>query len=76
MLGAIVVAFRRRRLAPTGTPSGTPVSSALLQQIAALDARFEQQPAPSAETRAAYTAERDELKSRLAAALADERRPG
>jgi hypothetical protein len=52
------------------------VSSALLQQIAALDARFEQQPAPSAETRAAYTAERDELKSRLAAALADERRPG
>jgi hypothetical protein len=75
MLGAIVVAFRRRRaplapVAPVATPSG-----ALLHEIATLDTRFEHERAPSAEARAAYAEERERLKARLAEALANERRP-
>jgi hypothetical protein len=76
MLGAIVVAFRRRRLVIVSTPVVAPPSTLLLHEIATLDARFEQEPAPSTEARAEYAAERERLKSRLAAALADERQPG
>lgn len=76
MLTAIAVAFRRRRVAVVPAPLAAPASSVLLQEIAALDARFEHDPVASAEARAEYAAERERLKSRLAAALADERQPG
>lgn len=76
MLGAIVVAARRR--GGVAVAGGAPQSAAgtLLQQITALDTRFEQAPAPSDEAYAAYAAERAALKARLAAALADENRAG
>lgn len=76
MLAAIAVALRRRGAARAPRVASPPASAALLQQIAVLDTRFEQQAAPSAEARAAYAAERERLKSRLAALLAAERRPG
>ena len=76
MLGAIFVAFRRRRIAAVHVPVVAPASTVLLREIAALDARYEHAPAPSAETQAEYAAERERLKSRLAAALADERQAG
>ena len=75
MLAAMIVAFARRRGGPTPVVA-QPASAALLQQITALDARFEHESAPSAEARAAYTAERERLKSQLASALAAERQPG
>lgn len=76
MLGAMVVASRRRRGPAPASVAPQPASVALLQQITALDTRFEHEPAPSAEARAAYAAERERLKSRLAAALAEEQRAG
>lgn len=76
MLTAMIVALRRRRAAAVLAPAAPPPSTALLQEIAALDTRFEDDPAPSVEARAQYAAERERLKVQLAAALADERRPG
>jgi hypothetical protein len=77
MLGAMVTAMRRRRAAsPAAVESPPALTAALLHEIAALDAEFEREPAPTADTRAAYAAERARLKSRLAAALADEQPVG
>ena len=77
MLGAIVFASRRRRAAavPAVSPAPARASSALLQAIALLDARMEQENLPPDE-RARYDAERADLKSRLAVALAEERQSG
>jgi hypothetical protein len=44
----------------------------LLHEIASLDARFEQIVEPSADERARYASDRSTLKTRLAAALAEE----
>jgi hypothetical protein len=76
MLAAIFVALRRRRIGATPATIAQPASTVLLHEIASLDSRFEREPTASAEARAAYAAERERLKERLAAALADERRPG
>jgi len=77
MVAAIVVAARRRGDAiPASVASPARPTDALLHAIATLDARFETAPASSAEDRAAYEAERARLKSRLAAALAEESHAG
>jgi len=78
MLGAIVFATRRRRVGAPARLATThpPATDELLQAIALLDARFEQGSAATADERARYDAERSRLKSRLAAALAEERQPG
>jgi hypothetical protein len=76
MLAAIFVALRRRRGGAAPVVVTQSPSAVLLHEIAALDTRFEHESAPSVEARAAYASERERLKSRLAAALADERRPG
>jgi hypothetical protein len=77
MLAAIVVAARRRRPAalPRATRAPARPSDDLLQAIAVLDARMEQG-SIAPEERARYEGERAALKSRLAAALAQERQPG
>jgi hypothetical protein len=69
MLGAIVVAARRRSPAPRAPPRP---ADALLHAIATLDARYEHEGAPSAEARASYEAERARLKAQLTAVLAGE----
>ena len=80
---ALIVALRtRRRGAGMSTavdisPAPPPVlrpSEQLLSAIASLDARFERLPAASDDERARYASERQELKTRLAVALAEERR--
>ena len=70
--------LRRRRAAPVhasgAAHSDTPQSQVdrLIADLATLDARFEREQAPSAEMRGAYERDRADLKSRIAAALADE----
>jgi len=74
MLAAIVVAARRRPvIAANAARAHVRPTEDLLQAIATLDARFETGPPSSAGERAAYESERAQLKSRLAAALAEER---
>lgn len=69
---------RRRRAAPARARgvvySGTAQSHVdrLIADLATLDARFEREPSPSAEMRGSYERDRADLKSRIAAALADE----
>jgi hypothetical protein len=79
MLAALVVAVRRRGAATVPAPVAASVpsraSEQLLAEIASLDVRFEQLAAPDDTARARYAAERAALKSRLATALAEERRP-
>ena len=78
MLGSIVVATRRRRVV-AGTAPASPYrreTEALLQAIATLDAAFERNADPTADDRARYDAERAQLKTRLAAALAVEHGTG
>jgi len=70
MLTALLVAVRRRRSAMTLAPARA--SDQLVREIAALDARFERNPSPSPDERHAYATERSALKSRIAAALAEE----
>jgi hypothetical protein len=74
MLGAILFATRRRRAvaAVPVVPLHSPATDELLQAIAQLDARFEQENHATPDQRAQYDAERSQLKSRLAAALAEE----
>jgi hypothetical protein len=74
MLAAIIVAARRRRAPVPATPARA--ADELLQAIAVLDARFEQGSAATPDERADYDAERARLKSRLAAALAEEQGSG
>jgi hypothetical protein len=76
MLAAIIVALRRRRADMAPAAVAVPASAMLLQEIAALDTRFEHEQTPSDEARAAYAAERERLKARLAVALAAERQVG
>lgn len=80
MVLALVWAFRRRRGAAvaiaTAAPTARSESESLVRAIAALDAEFERQAAPTAEQRAVYDRERATLKARLAALLAAERGPG
>lgn len=84
MLAALAIAFRRRGVARARVPvvavasDGAPPSTAesLMREIAVLDARAEREPAWSDEERAHYLAWRDELKARLATALAAEHREG
>ena len=77
MIGAMLFATRRRRVvAPVRVvPLHAPATDELLQAIAQLDARFEQEDHATPDQRAQYDAERAQLKSRLAAALAEERQP-
>ncbi len=76
MLAAIVFASRRRRAVAISTAARNQIRPAddLLHAIAVLDARMEQGTILPDE-RARYDAERADLKSRLAAALAEEREP-
>jgi hypothetical protein len=78
MIGAILFATRRRRVVTPAVPVPihSPTAEELLQAIAQLDARFEQENHATPDQRAQYDAERARLKSRLAAALAEERQPG
>ena len=79
MLGAIAFATRRRRVPALASRSRTahaPATEELLQAIAQLDARLDQGSVATADERAQYDAERARLKSRLAAALAEEHQPG
>ena len=75
MLAAIVVAARRRRpvIGANAARAHVRPTEDLLQAIATLDARFETEPPSSAGERATYESKRAQLKSRLAAALAEER---
>jgi len=68
MLTALLVAARRRKHAT----SPVRASDQLIREIAILDARFERHPSPSPDERRAYETERSALKSRIAAALAEE----
>jgi hypothetical protein len=81
MLAALVLTVVRRTprrvpvaFAPPAPPVTTRASDSLLRELATLDASFERVPSPSAEERSRYDAERAALKSRVAAALAEERR--
>jgi hypothetical protein len=79
MIGAIAFAMRRRRVPALASRSRTahaPATEELLQAIALIDARVEQGSVATADERAQYDAERARLKSRLAAALAEEHQPG
>lgn len=82
MLAALAIwLLRRRRAAPMHTPGGAHPATTqsqvdrLIADLATLDARFEREQNPSADTRAAYQRDRAHLKSRIVAALADEDRP-
>lgn len=69
-------AFRRRPLvavAPAEPPLLSDDPDVLARHIAAFDAAFERNPAPTDAERAEYEARRAELKARLAAALASAR---
>ena len=70
LFGGIVWLLRRRRSTRDVRPALT--HEQLIADIAALDSRFERDPAPSDDTRAAYMRERASLKERLARALAGE----
>ncbi|HKW46157.1 MAG TPA: carboxypeptidase-like regulatory domain-containing protein [Gemmatimonadaceae bacterium] len=77
MVGAIFFATRRRRIVAR-VPAASlhaPATDELLQAIAQLDARFEQENHATPDQRAQYDAERARLKASLAAALAEERQP-
>jgi hypothetical protein len=79
MIGAIAFATRRRRtpvLASHSRTAHAPATEELLQAIAQIDARVEQGIVATADERAQYDAERARLKSRLAAALAEEPQHG
>jgi hypothetical protein len=75
MIGALTWSWRRRQSRVVAPPmrSARPAAvsaDALAHEIAALDDAFDAQPSPSDAARAEHTRRRDELKSRLAAALA------
>ena len=84
MLGVLGFVLTRRRLVaapgvePAPALSAAPPGAAqrLAREIAALDADFEGQPAPSDQSRAAYTERRNALKQELARALDAERGGG
>jgi hypothetical protein len=78
MIGAILFATHRRRgVTPVmPVPTNSAAAEELFQAITQLDARFEQENHATPEQRALYDADRARLKSRLAAALAEERQPG
>ncbi|MFN2564266.1 MAG: hypothetical protein ABR499_04555 [Gemmatimonadaceae bacterium] len=78
--GALALAIRRARSRPARRPSAArpaaaPESDVLIRAIAELDARFESAPGDGDRARAAYEAERRDLKERLRAALARSPRP-
>ena len=70
--------LRRRRAAPVhargAAQPAAPQSQVdrLIADLATLDARFEREQTPSADMRGAYERDRADLKSRIAAALAEE----
>ena len=84
MLGAFALALRQRQgrvrgAAPVGFDAASAAmrpSEALFREIAALDARVERLSGATDEERARFAAERQQLKERLAAALAAERSVG
>jgi hypothetical protein len=71
MIGAVTVAARRRPVAVV--PAAPSEAERLLQAIATLDARFERASNGGADDRARYDSERSQLKTRLAAVLAEGR---
>ena len=76
MIGAVLFATRRRRVvAAPAASTHSPATDELFRAIAQLDARFEQENHATPDQRAQYDAERARLKSRLAAALAEEGQP-
>ena len=80
MMSALVIWMLRRRRSTTGRASAAPLPAVpsvelLIAELATLDARFERQRDPSAETRAAYERDRASLKARIAGALAAENTP-
>ena len=79
MAGALAAWLVRRRRS-SAREDGRPASTTshvegLIAQLATLDARFERERNPTAETRATYERARSELKARIAAALAEEGTP-
>ena len=70
MLIVLARSFSRRRPLVPGRIDLPDDPDRLAREVAALDAAFERMPAPTDEARAAYQARRQELKQRLAAALA------
>jgi hypothetical protein len=78
MIGALGAwMIRRRRLRPAVSGPAMDAAAAttaerLIAQLATVDARFERERNPAAETRAEYERTRAELKARIAAALAQE----
>jgi hypothetical protein len=80
MIGAIAYATRRRRRVPAlalrSRTAHAPATEELLQAIVQLDARLDQGSIATADERTQYDIERARLKSRLAAALAEEDQPG
>ena len=76
MAAALVLTARRSfsRGRAASPAVAEPKSEGLLRAIAALDAEFERNPAPDEQTRAAYEARRNTLKSELMSMIAAERR--
>jgi hypothetical protein len=73
MAMTLLFALTRRKRVRVVTRAHTPDDAAhLARDIAELDDAFERMPSPSDEERASYEQRRDALKSRLAAALANE----
>lgn len=70
MLIVLARSFSRRRSLAPGRVELPDDPDRLAREIAALDAAYERMPAPTDEARAAYQARRQELKQRLAVALA------
>ena len=70
MLIVLARSFARRRPLAPGRVELPDDPDRLAREVAALDAAFERMPAPTEEARSAYQARRQDLKQRLAAALA------
>lgn len=80
MMGALATWMLRWRRSSAGRTSAAPAPRVpsvelLIAELATLDARFERQRNPSADTRAAYERDRASLKARIAGALAAENTP-
>jgi hypothetical protein len=80
MIAALATWIVRRRGAPLAPDASTAAPAAvhverLIAELATLDARFEREPNPTAETRASYERDRAGLKARIADALAEDKTP-
>lgn len=80
MIGALAAWMLRRRRVSHPAPADAAATAQmhverLIAELATLDARFEREASPGAETRASYERDRAALKARIAAALAEENSP-